>query len=291
MLCSFQETEFPESSQLTHIGSGSFVEAFRVEIKGQFFCLKLWKDSSGNGIPLDAIREISSLRCLKHPLIISLHSFGSRKRDKRFFGIYELMTSDLKSFIKQPGYVPQASIIKHIIHQIITALDYIHSEGFVHRDINPSNILISPERDHMIKLADFGLCVRANDCAPNPKNGKAGTILYLAPEQISGDLLYTFESDIWSAGCVVAELCLGRPLFVNKKIDDLKVEQLNFLARLFPEEFDQAIEPDKNFLAFQTSVLSTIGPSGMDLLKEMLHPVSINRRDAGSLSSLDFFSS
>ena len=89
----------------------------------------------------------------------------------------------------------------------------------------------------------------------------------------------------------MAELCLGRPLFVNKKIDDLKVEQLNFLARLFPEEFDQAIEPDKNFLAFQTSVLSTIGPSGMDLLKEMLHPVSINRRDAGSLSSLDFFSS
>lgn len=291
MLCSIQQIEFPESSQLALIGSGSFVEAFRFENKGKAFCLKLWKDSSGNGIPIDAVREISSLRCLKHPLIISLHSYGSRKADKRFFGIYELMSCDLKSFIKRPDYFPQTSIIKHIVHQVLTALDYVHSEGFVHRDINSSNVLISPELDHLTKLADFGFCVRANDCTPNSKNGKAGTVLYLAPEQVSGDLLYSFESDIWSAGCVVAELCLGHPLFKSRKVDDLKAEQLSFLARFFPEEFEQTIEPDQHFLDFKTSVFSTLGSSGMELLKEMLHPSSNNRRDAGGLLSLNFFSS
>lgn len=104
------------------------------------------------------------------------------------------------------------SVIKDVMWQLFEALRYCHSLGIIHRDIKPSNMLIT--QDGTLKLIDFGLAKR---CDPRKvMSMSVVTLWYRAPEVLMGDLSYSFPVDIWAAGCVMAELFLGVPLFKAK---------------------------------------------------------------------------
>ena len=102
-------------------------------------------------------------------------------------------------------------VIKQIIYQIVCGVNYLHSLKYIHRDIKPDNILISSEGK--IILTDFDLCRQESKGKDDPMTRTAVTLYYRAPELFFGDSYYGNKIDIWSIGCVFAELIIGKPIF------------------------------------------------------------------------------
>ena len=102
---------------------------------------------------------------------------------------------------------------KYIIYQALLGLHYLHSAKLIHRDLKPSNLLLSAQCH--LKICDFGL-VRLLEASyggdPVMTEGVA-TRWYRAPEVLLGSQTYDTKADIWSLGCILAEMYLKRPLF------------------------------------------------------------------------------
>lgn len=163
--------------------------------------------------------EPSILKTLSHPQILRMVDFIESK--KRLFMLVDYMQGgDLSRHIKTrrksgAGYFRENEIAV-VMRQLLRALEYLHRQKIVHRDIKPGNILLErPGQLDSLKIADFGLSFRYNKKEPQMK--KCGTLNYMAPEIIKGHHEITFKVDTWSAGIVMAILLNGgRHPFVNK---------------------------------------------------------------------------
>ena len=111
----------------------------------------------------------------------------------------------LKHYNKMKQSVPPL-LVKLYAYQSFRALSYIHSLGYCHRDIKPQNLLVNPE-SHTLKICDFGSAKRLIRGEVNV--GYICSRYYRAPELIFGATDYTTAIDVWSVGCVVAELLVG----------------------------------------------------------------------------------
>lgn len=104
--------------------------------------------------------------------------------------------------------------VKCYMHQLLSGLQHCHDRGILHRDIKGSNLLI--DKNGVLKIGDFGL---ANYYAPKPKHpltNRVVTLWYRAPELLLGTTDYGVGIDLWSAGCVLAEMFTGRPLMPGR---------------------------------------------------------------------------
>lgn len=192
------------------VGKGSYGTVYKVTIpeKAITFAIKKIKITSlDEGIPCTAIREISILKTLDHPNILTCYGINM---SEKYINIYlEYCETDLHKYIKQNlGNITFKTVIS-FTRQLLNGLNYLHSNELLHRDIKPHNILI---HDGCIKIADYGLC-RINNIPLNEKCKNVVTRWYKPPEILMGKSEYDFKVDIWSAGCVVAELISGKPLF------------------------------------------------------------------------------
>lgn len=125
-----------------------------------------------------------------------------------------------KDYTKLKTAMPML-LVKLYGFQICRAIAYIHALGVCHRDIKPQNLLVDPET-HVLKLCDFG---SAKMLSPGESNiAYICSRYYRAPELIFGATEYTSTIDIWSVGCVLAELIIGRPLFAGESGVDQLVE-------------------------------------------------------------------
>ena len=151
--------------------------------------------------------------------------------------VFEYVEHDLGGLI-DAKYQFSPRSLKCISKQIFEVLDYLAERKIIHRDIKCSNILISDR--HHVKLADFGLARSA--ALPDGREGKIDmtnnvvTRWYKAPELLLGSTRYSYGVDVWSAGCVIAELFLERPLAPGRS----ELEQLELICRLLgsPSEKD-----------------------------------------------------
>ncbi|XP_057771842.1 mitogen-activated protein kinase 15 isoform X2 [Salvia miltiorrhiza] len=177
------------------------------------------------------LREIKLLRLLRHPDIVEIKHIllpPSRREFKDIYVVFELMESDLHQVIKaNDDLTPEH--YQFFLYQLLRGLKYIHTANVFHRDLKPKNILANA--DCKLKICDFGLARVAFNDTPTAIfwTDYVATRWYRAPE-LCGSFFskYTPAIDIWSIGCIFAELLTGKPLFPGKNV----VHQLDLMTDL-----------------------------------------------------------
>lgn len=185
-------------------------------------------------------RELQIMRLLDHPNVVSLkHCFhSSTDKDEVYLNlVLEYVPETVYRIAKHYNRMNQRMpliFVKLYAYQICRALAYIHcAMGVCHRDIKPQNLLVNPHT-HQLKLCDFG---SAKILVKGETNiAYICSRYYRAPELIFGAVEYTTAIDIWSTGCVLAELMLGRPIFPGESGVDQLVEIIKILGTPTREE-------------------------------------------------------
>jgi serine/threonine protein kinase len=229
---------------------------------------------SEEGTPSTAIREISLMKELKHENIVSLYDVIHT--ENKLMLVFEHMDKDLKKYMDTRGDrgALDAATIKSFMYQLLRGIAFCHENRVLHRDLKPQNLLINSKGQ--LKLADFGLA-RAFGIPVNTFSNEVVTLWYRAPDVLLGSRMYNTSIDIWSAGCIMAELYTGRPLFPGTTNED----QLQRIFRLMgtPSErswpgISQFPEYKPNFQVYATQDLRLILPQvdtvGLNLLSSML---------------------
>ncbi|XP_042430221.1 mitogen-activated protein kinase 10-like isoform X2 [Zingiber officinale] len=177
------------------------------------------------------LREIKLLRLLSHPDIVEIKHImlpPSRKSFKDIYVVFELMESDLHQVIKANDDLTREHY-QFFLYQLLRALKYIHTANVYHRDLKPKNILANA--NCKLKICDFGLARVAFNDTPTTIfwTDYVATRWYRAPE-LCGSFYskYTPAIDIWSIGCIFAEILIGKPLFPGKNV----VHQLDLMTDL-----------------------------------------------------------
>ncbi|XP_065849235.1 mitogen-activated protein kinase 9 [Euphorbia lathyris] len=177
------------------------------------------------------LREIKLLRLLRHPDIVEIKHImlpPSRREFRDIYVVFELMESDLHQVIKaNDDLTPEH--YQFFLYQLLRGLKYIHTANVFHRDLKPKNILANA--DCKLKICDFGLARVSFNDAPSAIfwTDYVATRWYRAPE-LCGSFFskYTPAIDIWSIGCIFAEMLTGKPLFPGKNV----VHQLDLMTDL-----------------------------------------------------------
>ena len=184
-----------------------------------------------------ALREIKILKKLEHDNVVKLikvvdseglpvqeSSLEDINGASELFLVEELLDSDLHQILQSNGKLRE-DYVKLFLYQILRGLKYIHSANIAHRDVKPSNILVD-SKTLLLSVGDFGRS-RIIDPAYSHSgylSHRVSTLWYKAPELLLNSSLYDGSVDIWAAGCVFAEMLLGKPLFEGKhEIEQLEV--------------------------------------------------------------------
>ena len=224
---------------------------------------------------------------LKHENIVSLHDVIHT--ENKLMLVFEYMDKDLKKYMDSRGDRGQLDYItiKSFMYQLLQGIAFCHDNRVLHRDLKPQNLLINNKGQ--LKLADFGLA-RAFGIPVNTFSNEVVTLWYRAPDVLLGSRTYNTSIDIWSAGCIMAEMYTGRPLFPGTTNED----ELQKIFRLMgtPSErswpgISQFPEYKPNFHIYATQdlrlILPQIDQQGLDLLGRMLQlrpEMRISAKDA-----------
>jgi len=253
---------------------------------GNTVALKEIHLDSEEGTPSTAIREISLMKELKHDNILALQDVIHT--ENKLMLVFEYMDKDLKKYMDTYGSPLPPEQIKSFMFQLLRGVAFCHEKHVLHRDLKPQNLLIN--RRGELKLADFGLA-RAFGIPVNTFSNEVVTLWYRAPDVLLGSRQYSTSIDIWSAGCIMAEMFTGRPLFPGQTNDD----QLSRIFRVmgtptrdtwrgiedYSEWKDNHFQPHNPINL--SSLLPQIDPVGLDLLNKMLRMNPVERASARDL--------
>ncbi len=226
-------------------------------------------------------RELQIMRRLEHCNIVKLMYFfytSGEKKDEIYLNLVlefipETVYKVARTYSKSKQSIP-GQFIKLYMYQLFRSLAYIHSQGICHRDIKPQNLLLDPESG-ILKLCDFGSAKHLVRGEPNVSY--ICSRYYRAPELIFGATDYTTNIDVWSAGCVFAELMLGQPIFPGDSGVDQLVEIIKVLGTPTREQIK---EMNPNYTEFkfpqikahpwQKVFRARTSPEAIDLVSRLL---------------------
>ncbi|KLO19068.1 kinase-like protein [Schizopora paradoxa] len=228
------------------------------------------------------LREITLLRHFaNHENITGLIDVDAISKDfNEVYLFLEPMEADLQQIIKS-GQPLTNEHVQYFLYQILRGMKYVHSASVVHRDLKPGNLLVNSDCE--LKICDFGLA-RGFDAVPDENQAThmteyVATRWYRAPEIMLAFRRYNTAIDVWSIGCILAELIMGKPLFKGKDY----VDQLNKILDIVgtpPDEVLNRIHSDKarayvKSLAFRKPVpykelMPSADPLALDLLEKLL---------------------
>ncbi len=170
------------------------------------------------GSPSTAVREVSLLKQLVHPNIVTLHEVIHSSSS--LILVFEYLNQDLKNLLDAVGPVPlDPYMVQSYLYQLLQAIAFCHKNHTLHRDIKPQNLLLGA--NGVLKLADFGLA-RGISIPIAKLTNEVITLWYRPPDILMGATKYSFAVDVWGIGCIFAEMALGRPLFCGSSdVDQL----------------------------------------------------------------------
>eukprot|EP00246_Nothoceros_aenigmaticus_P017844 TRINITY_DN89_c0_g1_i1.p1 TRINITY_DN89_c0_g1~~TRINITY_DN89_c0_g1_i1.p1 ORF type:complete len:841 (-),score=180.01 TRINITY_DN89_c0_g1_i1:419-2941(-) len=171
-------------------------------------------------------REIQVLRRLDHPNVVKLEGLVTSRMSCSLYLVFEYMEHDLAGLAACPGISFTEAQVKCYLQQLLRGLDHCHTRGVLHRDIKGSNLLLDNEGS--LKIADFGLATFYHPDQKVPLTSRVVTLWYRPPELLLGATEYGVAVDLWSTGCILAELLAGKPIMPGRT----EVEQLHKIFKL-----------------------------------------------------------
>ena len=184
------------------------------------------------------MREAQSIARLNHPNIVTVYDFGE-EGDIAYFVMEFIQGHELKEFLDSGVQFPLQKSLNYMV-DLLGALDYAHSQGIVHRDVKPANIMI--DNSGRLKLTDFGV-VKVLDKQEGTQAGTmVGTPGYMSPEQILGTSVSP-RSDIFAAGVVLYQLLTWQKPFTGEGVFTIQQKIVNE-AHVLPSVLNSALSPE-----------------------------------------------
>ena len=274
------------------IGDGGFgvVTKMKNKVTGQIVAMKKMKQKTQSFAECLELKEVKSLRKIKHENVVKLIEVFREKSDGTLYLAFEHCDGNLYKLISSRDDPLPEPVIRNILFQLVSGVEAIHKAGFFHRDLKPENILFSGDT---LKIIDFGLA-REIRSRP-PYTTYVGTRYYRAPEILLHHDFYNTPVDIWAVGCIAAELYLKKPLFPGTSETDEIYKICSVLGApsesTYPEGYKLA---QKMGIRFQTTVGSGLiipgaCPEALDLIKKMLSLDPHKRPSAKQVLAHPFF--
>ncbi|KAI4385142.1 hypothetical protein MLD38_003200 [Melastoma candidum] len=274
-----------EFEWLNKIDEGTYGVVFIARDKktGEVEALKKVKmEKEREGFPLTSLREINILLSFDHPSIVDVKEVVVGSNLDSIYMVMEYMEHELKGLMEAMKQPFSQSEVKCLMLQLLEGVKYLHDNWVLHRDLKTSNLLLNNRGE--LKICDFGLARRYGSPL-KPYTQLVVTLWYRAPELLLGAKQYSTAIDLWSLGCIMAELLSKEPLFYGKT----EFEQLDKIFRILgtPNEtiwpgFSKLPGVKVNFVKHQYNLLRkkfsptsftgspVLSDTGFDLLNKLL---------------------
>ncbi|KAJ7522788.1 hypothetical protein O6H91_18G026500 [Diphasiastrum complanatum] len=237
-------------------------------------------------------REIHILRHLDHPNVIKLEGLVTSRMSCSLYLVFEYMEHDLARLASYPGINFTETQVKCYLQQLLRGLDHCHTRNVLHRDIKGSNLLLDSRGN--LKIADFGLASIYHASQKQALTSRVVTLWYRPPELLLGATQYGAAIDLWSTGCILAELLAKRPIMPGRT----EVEQLHKIFKLCGSPSEEywkrsklphatIFKPQHPYKRCLSETFKDFPASSLDLLEVLLSIEPAERGTAAAALSRD----
>ncbi|XP_022099819.1 cyclin-dependent kinase 4-like [Acanthaster planci] len=294
------QSEASNYAVISEIGTGAYGTVYKARDleTGKVVALKKVRlhTSGEEGIPMSTLREIGLLKHLGQlepqnivKLLDVCHGGMTGNNEMSLTLVFEYIDMDLATYLEKcpsPGLQP--SKIKELAFQLVSGVDFLHGHRIIHRDLKPQNILVTC--DGHLKLADFGLArIYGFQMA---LTSVVVTLWYRAPEVLLQSQ-YATPVDLWSVGCIFAELFRRKPLFCGNSDVDQLYKIFDVIGLPPEEDWPEVSLPWSSFRPSPPRPLenyvSGACPQGLDLLQKLLCFSPDNRLSATETLAHGYF--
>ena len=264
--------------KLNRIEEGTYGVVYRARDRstGEIVALKKLKlEKEREGFPVTSLREINALLHARHPNIVNIREMVVGRELSSVFIVMDFVEHDLRTVLDNHGGFT-VSEGKTLLIQLLGAVAAMHEQWILHRDLKTSNLLMT--NNGQIRVADFGLARRLGSPPIGNLTKVVVTLWYRSPELLLGATEYSWAVDMWSVGCIFAELLTGKPLFPGTSEIDQLDKIFNVLGmpteRIWPtfRELPHAakVVPVKQSYNLMDKMLPMLSPTGIDLVNRLL---------------------
>ncbi|GMI95395.1 hypothetical protein like AT5G50860 [Hibiscus trionum] len=283
--------------KLDKIGQGTYSNVYKARdlLTGKIVALKKvrFDNLEPESVKFMA-REILVLRKLDHPNVIKLQGLVTSRMSSSLYLVFEYMEHDLAGLVACHGIKFTEPQVKCYMKQLLSGLEHCHKQGVLHRDIKGSNLLI--DNEGILKLADFGLATFYEPEQKKPLTSRVVTLWYRPPELLLGATYYGVGVDLWSAGCILAELLSGKPIMPGRT----EVEQLHKIFKLCGSPSEQywkksklpnatLFKPQQPYKRCITETFKDFPSSSLPLIETLLSIDPEERSTATAALNSEFF--
>ncbi|KAK4283554.1 hypothetical protein QN277_000494 [Acacia crassicarpa] len=283
--------------KLDKIGQGTYSNVYKARdsLTGKIVALKKvrFDNLEPESVKFMA-REILILRRLDHPNVVKLEGLVTSRMSCSLYLVFQYMEHDLAGLATSPSIKFTEPQVKCYMKQLFSGLEHCHNRRVLHRDIKGSNLLI--DNEGILKIADFGLASFFDPDHKHPMTSRVVTLWYRPPELLLGATDYGVGVDLWSAGCILAELLAGKPILPGRT----EVEQLHKIFKLCGSPSEDywkksklphatIFKPQQSYKRCISDVFKDFPASSLPLVETLLAIDPAERQTATAALQSEFF--